>query len=60
MFVGSQIKSGREFQAIGPATENAASASFFFTEFTEAAKVHSNDDGISRHRLVPFNAYYLT
>ena len=29
-------------------------------EFTEAAKVHSNDDGISRHRLAPFNAYYLT
>jgi len=27
-----------------------------FTEFTEAAKVHSNDDGISRHRLAPFNA----
>jgi len=31
-----------------------------FTEFTEAAKVHSNDDSISRHRLAPFNAYYLT
>ena len=27
-------------------------------EFTEAAKVHSNDDGVSRHRLAPFNAYY--
>jgi len=26
--------------------------------FTEAAKVH--DDGISRHRLAPFNSYYLT
>jgi len=33
---------------------------FIFTEFTEAAKVHSNDDGISRHRLAPFNAYHLT
>jgi len=33
---------------------------FFFTAFTEAAKVHSNDDGISRHRLAPFNAYYRT
>ena len=31
-----------------------------FTEFTEAAKVHSNDDSISRHRLEPFNAFYLT
>jgi len=28
-----------------------------FTEFSEAAKVHSNDDGINRHRLAPFNAY---
>jgi len=28
------------------------------TDFTEAAKVHSNADGISRHRLAPFNAYY--
>jgi len=28
-----------------------------FTEFTEAAKVHSNDDGLSRHRLAPFNVY---
>jgi len=28
--------------------------------FTEAAKVLSNDDGISRHRIAPFNAYYLT
>ena len=28
-------------------------------EFTEAAKVHSNDDGLSRHRLAPFNVYYL-
>ena len=26
-----------------------------FTEFTEAAKVHSNDDGISRQRLVPYH-----
>jgi len=31
-----------------------------FTEFTEAAKVHSNDDGLSRHGLAPFNVYYLT
>ena len=36
------------------------STSFKFTEFTEAAEVHSNDDGISRHRLAPYNAYYLT
>jgi len=28
-------------------------------KFTEATVVHSNDDGISRHRLAPFNAYYL-
>jgi len=33
---------------------------FCFAEFTEAAKVHSNDDGISRHGFAPFNAYYLT
>ena len=29
-------------------------------EFTEAAEVHSNDDDVSRHRLAPYNAYYLT
>jgi len=29
-------------------------------EFTEATKVHSNDDGVCRDRLAPFNAYYLT
>jgi len=33
---------------------------FLTTNFTEAAKDHSNDDGISRHRLAPFNVYYLT
>ena len=31
-----------------------------FTEFTESAKVHSNDDGISRHMLAPYNACYLS
>jgi len=28
-----------------------------FTEFTEA--VNDNTDGISRHRLSPYNAHYL-
>lgn len=32
----------------------------FFTEFIEAAKVQSNDDGISGHKLAPYNANYLT
>jgi len=31
-----------------------------FTKFIKVAKVHSNGDGISRHRVAPFNAYYLT
>jgi len=32
-----------------------------FIEFTETAKVHSNDGGVglSRHRLRLYNAYYL-
>ena len=45
--------------ALGP-SHCVANRPFLFTEFTEAAKVHSNDDGISRHRLAPFNAYSLT
>jgi len=28
--------------------------------FSEAGKVHSNDDNISRHRFAPYNAYCLT
>jgi len=32
----------------------------FFTEFTKAAKVQLNNDGISSHSLAPYNAYYLT
>ena len=32
----------------------------YFTEFAEAAKFRSDDDSVSRHRLAPFNGYYLT
>jgi len=35
-------------------------AALELAQFTEAAKDHSNDDGISRHRLASFDAYYLT
>jgi len=36
---------------------NGREGGTFFTEFTEA--VNDNTDGISKHRLSPYNAHYL-
>ena len=33
---------------------------FLIHRIHRSAKVRSNDDGLRRHRLAPFNAYYLT
>ena len=57
---GASNSSNSSRTVVDSAFECSPVEMLYFTEFTEATNARVDIDGISRHRLSPFNAHYLT